>query len=99
MRVVESERRATRLNATPPWLNDAQRKQIAALYRRAAYLTRKTGIAHHVDHIVPLQHADVCGLHVPWNMQILTATENLSKNNSFDGTMNNEGWRARLIDV
>ena len=74
-------RRAQKLNATPPWLTVEQRIQMLGLYRRARTLTKLTGTKHHVDHIVPLRGKLVCGLHVPWNLQVIPARENMSKSN------------------
>jgi hypothetical protein len=74
-----ANRRARKLNATPPWLNDEHKAEITATYKEMRRLRNETGIEHHVDHIIPLRGKDVCGLHVPWNLQILTADENYKK--------------------
>lgn len=75
-------RKAHKIKATPPWLTEDQVGEILAKYTEAKQLTEETGVQHHVDHIVPLRGALVRGLHVPWNLQVLTMYENCSKGNS-----------------
>lgn len=75
-----TKRRAKLLNATPFWVDH---NAIADVYAECAKITRETGILHHVDHIIPLIHPKVCGLHVHWNLRVVTAQENWSKNNKF----------------
>jgi len=70
-------------HATPKWLTPEHKVQIRAMYLAARDLTRRTGVKHVVDHIVPLRSEVVCGLHVPWNLQILTHTANCAKSNIF----------------
>lgn len=78
---VGAKYRCTKLNATPKWLTKSQLDLIKMFYARAKYLTIETGIPHQVDHIIPLQGENVCGLHVPWNLRIVTKSENSSKGN------------------
>lgn len=59
----------------PSW---ADRKLIAYIYKEARYLGLE------VDHIIPLKHPLVCGLHVEENLQLLTPEENNKKRNKFD---------------
>ena len=73
------------LNATPKWLSKQQKKAISTIYREARRLTELTGVKHVVDHVHPLtgknQAGEVisCGLHVPWNLKVVTEEHNLSK--------------------
>mgnify|MGYP003114242515 CR=1 FL=1 len=79
-----NKRRAKKLNATPDWLTVEQIDEIKAKYKEAKELETLTGEKHHVDHIVPLNNVLVCGLHVPWNLQVIPASVNLRKSNSFN---------------
>lgn len=77
---VNARRRRFR-QATPKWLTKEHKKQIRELYLAARKLTKSTGVKYVVDHIVPLRGRYCSGLHVPWNLTILTAEENLIKSN------------------
>jgi 5-methylcytosine-specific restriction endonuclease McrA len=80
-RELVSLRRRRFRDATPKWLSPEQRMEIRLKYRLAIAMSRATGIRHAVDHEVPIQGEDVCGLHVPWNLQVITQEENLKKSN------------------
>lgn len=73
------KKRVAKVSATPSWLSAIERAQIQEMYDVAAALTVQTGVKHHVDHIHPLKGRGFNGLHVPWNLQMLRAAENLSK--------------------
>lgn len=69
----------------PCWLSEQQLKEVEMFYWLAADLKATCGETYHVDHIVPLQGKNVCGLHVPWNLQILPADVNIQKSNKHEG--------------
>ena len=79
-----ARKRATKLKRVPCWLTDADFKEIKQIYLTAKEQSDKEGKKYHVDHIVPLQGENVCGLHVPWNLQILEASENIKKGNKHE---------------
>lgn len=78
-----AKRRAAKLKRTPAWLTEFDLLKIKCLYQVAAMRNRESGYEWHVDHIIPLQGEFVSGLHVPSNLQVIPAIDNLRKNNLY----------------
>jgi 5-methylcytosine-specific restriction endonuclease McrA len=76
--------------ATPVWLTPKQKAEIQYLYDEARKLSL-SGTKYEVDHIVPLHGEVVCGLHVPWNMRVVSKEENNRRGNrEFKEALNGE---------
>jgi hypothetical protein len=80
---LQVKRKTAKLQRTPSWLTDSDLLYIQCLYQVASMRTKETGYAWHVDHIIPLQGRTVSGLHVPSNLRVIPATENLQKSNKY----------------
>ncbi len=90
------KRYVTKLKASPKWLDEFMLLYIEEMYDQAIKISELTNSQHHVDHIVPLRGKTVCGLHVPWNLQIITASENCSKRNELPEEsllFDEKGWK------
>jgi len=70
--------------ATPKWLTAEDHSRIKSIYLQAKHMTELTGEKYVVDHIVPLRGTNVSGLHVPWNLRVITHVANCKKHNKFD---------------
>lgn len=77
------KRQAAKLQRTPKWFSDDDRKSIEAKYAMAKWLSEVVGVPYHVDHILPLRGKLVSGLHIADNTCVITANENLSKGNKW----------------
>ena len=77
------KRRTAKMCRTPTWLTADDFWIIQEAYDLAALRSNSFGVQWHVDHIVPLQGKTVSGLHVPNNLQVILATDNVSKGNKF----------------
>lgn len=81
VRADTKSRRRKHREATPPWITRKQKSEMRSLYQIAITMSKTTGEQYVVDHIYPLRSETVCGLHVPWNLRVITQKENLLKSN------------------
>jgi hypothetical protein len=75
------KRRLAKINRTPAWLTPDDHWLIEQAYELAAMRTKMFGFSWHVDHTLPLQGKTVSGLHVPTNLQVIPAVDNIRKGN------------------
>lgn len=92
-RKIAAGRRFVKNNATPEWLSAIEKAQIQEFYDVAVAKSIQTGIKYEVDHIHPLKGNNFTGLHVPWNLQILSKKENRSKSNNLPIEQIENFWR------
>ena len=79
-RVVMARLRRLKIRrAFVPW---ADMSAVSAIYSQAK-VQREAGENVHVDHSIPLTHAEVCGLHNEFNLVIMDAAANHAKSNKF----------------
>ncbi len=79
-----ASRRTATKSRNPKWLTAEDKDLMAEIYKLAQFRSKCTGVKHHVDHVIPLMGKLASGLHSPWNMQILTATDNTLKYNKYE---------------
>ena len=68
-------------SAVPVWYSELDSFVLEEAYELCHIREIETGLKHHVDHIIPLQGVEVCGLHYYKNWQVIPAKENLEKGN------------------
>ena len=79
-----AKRRAAKIDRVPSWSTPQDLADIRSIYKACKKISDKTGVKHHVDHIIPLRGKLVSGLHTPTNLQIIPDYLNLQKNNTYE---------------
>lgn len=78
-------RHTAKMKRKPTWLSKEDKLKIRCLYQVASMYSKHSDKKWHVDHIIPLQGETVSGLHVPWNLRVIPAVDNMKKNNNYYG--------------
>ena len=79
-----AKRHAAKLQRTPKWVGPEEMWLIKEAYALAKLRGKILGGEWEVDHIIPLQGKNVCGLHVPTNLQVIPCTINRQKSNRYE---------------
>jgi uncharacterized cupin superfamily protein len=74
-------RRAAKLRAIPAWYGELDSLVMIEAADLCAIRQQTTGVSWHVDHMVPLQARNACGLHCAENVQVIPAKMNIAKRN------------------
>ena len=82
--VNKAKRRARLLNATPKWYDDFDSFVLSEMYSLCKLRESLLNIPFEIDHVIPLQGKNVCGLHWHKNWTVISKFENRSKGNKFD---------------
>jgi 5-methylcytosine-specific restriction endonuclease McrA len=80
-RAFDAKRKAAKKNRTPEWLTEDHEWMMRETHELALRRTKITGVEWEVDHILPISGETVSGLHVPWNLQVVTRAKNRAKSN------------------
>lgn len=102
MRAKGMRRYASQTNQTPPWLDGSLNIEIEGMYLfcRAfnSYKMHKED-RFQVDHIVPIRGKQVSGLHVPWNLQVLSGRDNVQKGNTFKPSVYQQQGQCAFMEM
>ena len=83
VRLWNSRRKERTRVQTPGCLLACDFDAIARCYDTAYGMRQLIELDVHVDHVIPLKGNGICGLHVPWNLRIVWATDNMRKSNAW----------------
>lgn len=81
--INKAKRRAQTLQATPKWYDDFDSFVLSEAYDLCKLREKTTKIRWEVDHIVPLQGKNVCGLHWHKNWEVIPQFLNRQKGNKY----------------
>jgi len=81
---LQMERQLKIKQARPSWLTEEDMHWINAIYQSSKLIKDEYGVETSVDHMIPIKGKNVCGLHVPWNLRVVTRSYNSKKLNKLE---------------